>query len=211
MSFCNISKHDSDKIKGYQVRATVNGKEVQPFFGGLSNESLKEALKERNKIWKKNGIIARNVLMSPLKGTVKSKASSSGWHGIYDKTEVERSGAACDVYAVHLRNLATGKPTNRAFRKHLYKTPEAALREAKSLRKRNIEAFNSMVEEYNASIYKDAVKLADKEVRQLKPFLNDVIGFDKNRWDKVFKKHFPTGLESNIDPKIVVKAKKARK
>ena len=211
MWFCNISKHDSDKIKGYQVRATVSGKEVQPFFGGLSNESLKAALKERNKIWKKNGIIARNVLMSPLKGTVKSKESSSGWHGIYDKTEVERSGTACDVYAVHLRNLATGKPTNRAFRKHLYKTPEAALREAKSLRKRNIQAFNNMVEAYNEKIYKAAIKLADKEVRQLKPFLNDVVGFDQKRWGAVFKSQFPNGLESNIDPKTAKTTKKGRK
>ncbi|MBV1872246.1 MAG: hypothetical protein KUG83_06830 [Gammaproteobacteria bacterium] len=211
MWFCNISKHDSDKIKGYQVRATVLGKEVQPFFGGLSNDSLKAALKERNKIWKKNGIIARNVLMTPLKGTVKSKESSSGWHGIYDKTEVERSGTACDVYAVHLRNLSTGKPTNRAFRKHLYKTPQAALREAKSLRKRNIEAFNSMVEAYNTKVYKEAVKLADKEVRQLKPFLNDVVGFDQKRWNTVFKAHFPNGLDSNIDPKTVKEKKKGRK
>jgi len=211
MWFCNISKHDSDKIKGYQVRATVDGKEVQPFFGGLNNESLKAALKERNNIWKQNGIIARHVLMTPLKGTVKSKESSSGWHGIYDKTEVERSGTACDVYAVHLRNLATGKPTNRAFRKHLYKTPEAALRQAKALRRRNIEAFNNMVEEYNDSIYKDAVKLANKEARQLKPFLNDMIGFDKKRWDKVFKKYFPSGLQSNIDPKTSKTTKKAGK
>lgn len=200
MWFCNISKHNSDKIKGYQVRTTVNGKEVQPFFGGLSEASLQAALKERNRIWKENRIIARNILVAPLKGTVKSGESSSGWHGIYDKTEVERSGAACDVYAVHLRNLATGKPTNRAFRKHLYKNSEQALREAKALRKRNIDAFNKMAEEYNADIYKEAFKLADQEVKKLKPCLHDVIGFDEKRWQKIFKKHFPFGLESNIDP-----------
>ncbi len=208
MWFCNISKHNSDKIKGYQVRTTVDGKEVQPFFGGLSEASLQAALKERNRIWKEHRIIARNILISPLKGTVKSKESSSGWHGIYDKTEVERSGAACDVYAVHLRNLATGKPTNRAFRKHLYKNPEQALREAKALRKRNIEAFNKMAEDYNAGIYKDASKLADQEVKQLTPCLHTVVGFDEKRWQKIFKKHFPQGLESNIDPATVGKSKK---
>jgi hypothetical protein len=211
MWFCNISKHSSDKIKGYQVRTTIDGKEVQPFFGGLGEASLQAALKERNRIWKEHRIIARNILISPLKGTVKSKESSSGWHGIYDKTEVERSGAACEVYAVHLRNLATGKPTNRAFRKHLYKNSEQALREAKALRKRNIEAFNKMAEDYNAAIYKDASKLADQEVKQLTPCLHTVVGFDEKRWQKIFKKHFPQGLESNIDPATVAKSKKGRK
>ena len=203
MFFCNISQHNSDKIKGYQVRATVNGKEVQPFFGGTTDTSLKAALKERNQIWKTNGITARNILMNPLKGTVKSKESSSGWHGIYDKTEVERGGSACDVYAVHLRNLVTGKPTNRAFRKHLYKKPELALREAKALRKRNIEAFNLMVADYNEIAFSEAMKFANKEVRQLEPCLNELVGFNKKRWDKVFKKHFPKGLNSAIDPKTV--------
>ncbi len=198
--FLNITQVVGANYTGYQAKVTVDGVEHQPYVGGLDERSLRKVLRERNALWRKFGTTARGILLTPLQLPVKSDSSSSGWLGICAKQRVERSGTTLDVFGVRLRNLFTGKQTSREVRCHQFKSDAAALGAAKRLAVRNITAYNAVVAEYNAMALRDAMVLAEEEVRLLTPLLDRLTQFDLERWELSLQCVYPESLCCSVDP-----------
>lgn len=182
--FLNISRIESESVNGYQVKYSVDKREYQPFFGFSDKDALKKCLLARNALYREHGF-PRAILLEEIPISKRSAKSSTGWHGIYDREEVDyRRGTSVSVISVSIRNLESAKPTNRSFRKLHYKSDQACLNAAKRFRKLNLAQYNAIVRRYNESVIKEAEVLMEEEVETLKPRLNKVKGFDSQRWEK---------------------------
>jgi hypothetical protein len=184
--FLNISRIESESVNGYQVKYSVNKHEYQPFFGFSDKDALKKCLQARNALYREYGF-PRSILLKEIPINKRSSKSSTGWHGIYDREEVDyRRGTSVSVISVSIRNLETAKPTNRSFRKAHYKSDRACLNAAKRFRKNNLTKYNAIVRRYNDSVVQEAEHLMEEEVRTLKPCLNHLKGLDLDRWNKAY-------------------------
>ena len=180
--FLNISRIESESVNGFQVKYSVNKREYQPFFGFTDANALKKCLMARNELYREYGF-PKAILLDEIPINVRSKKSSTGWHGIYDREEVDyRRGTSVSVVSISIRNLQTGKPTNRSFRKSHYKSERACLNAAKRYRKENLATYNAIVREYNELVIADAQRLIKEEVKTLKSRLHNLRGFDPKRW-----------------------------
>lgn len=193
-NFLNISRIESDSVNGYQVKYSVAKREYQPFFGFADEDALKHCLMARNALYREHGF-PRSVLLEEIPISKHSSKSSTGWHGIYDREEVDyRRGTSVSVISVSIRNLQTAKPTNRSFRKQHYKTEKACLNAAKRFRKNNLTSYNAIVRRYNESIVNEAEHLIDEETRTLESHLHQLKGFDPARWGRAYEQEM--GRES---------------
>ncbi len=198
-SYCNITKIPA--YNGYQIKLNVPGVDpYQIFFGGICQNMLKECLSERNSLYKKHNILPKGILIKLLDGPNKSISSSSGYRGIYDHCYQEKNGSEIDVFNVSLRNLNTGKPTNRSIRKHHYRSNASAIKYCINLRKANIDCYNSIVGIYNNMLFLDCMKVAKQESIDLRPRLGLFIKFDRERWDRARDTAFPDGFINTIEP-----------
>ena len=182
--FLNISRIESESVNGYQVKYSVNKREYQPFFGFTDENALKKCLQARNELYRELGF-PKAILLSEIPINVRSPNSSTGWHGIYDREEVDyRRGTSVSVISISIRNLKTGKPTNRSFRKSHYKTEKACLNAAKRFRRENLAAYNAIVRKYNELVIAGAEQLIEEEVKTLKSRLHTLKGFDAKLWQQ---------------------------
>lgn len=185
--FLNISRIESESVNGYQVKYSVDKHEYQPFFGFSDKDALKKCLQARNALYREYGF-PRSILLKEIPINKRSTKSSTGWHGIYDREEVDyRRGTSVSVISVSIRNLETAKPTNRSFRKTHYKSDRACLNAAKRFRKNNLTKYNAIVKRYNDSVVKEAERLINEEVKTLKPCLNHLKGLDLGRWNTAYE------------------------
>lgn len=200
--FSNISQANYKNVKGSQVKVTFNKKELQPFYGNSSqcgkDEQLREALLRRNDIWSKLGITSRHILKEPLKLCIYSNTSNIKIHGLTKSTHTERRKnrefKQTDVIGACIRNLETGRATNRKFTIHLFKNEHAAINRAKSVRDQNIRIYNNIVNVYNEIILIEAKKLAKKEAIILKPLLHRLKKHSQAIWKESIKIAYPNGL-----------------
>jgi hypothetical protein len=189
--FLNISRIESESVNGYQVKYSVDKREYQPFFGFSDKDALKKCLLARNALYREHGF-PRAILLEEIPISKRSTKSSTGWHGIYDREEVDyRRGTSVSVISVSIRNLESAKPTNRSFRKLHYKSDQACLNAAKRFRKLNLAKYNAIVSRYNESVIKEAEVLIDEEVETLEPRLNKLKGFDPQRWEMAYELEIP--------------------
>ncbi len=185
--FLNISRIESESVNGYQVKYSVDKHEYQPFFGFSDKDALKKCLQARNSLYREFGF-PRSILLKEIPINKRSTKSSTGWHGIYDREEVDyRRGTSVSVISVSIRNLETAKPTNRSFRKTHYKSERACLNAAKRFRKNNLTKYNAIVKIYNDSVVQEAERLIDEEVKTLRPCLNPLKGLDSERWNRAYE------------------------
>ncbi len=198
-SFCNIT--DIPRYNGLQIKLNVmQVKPYQIYFGVICKESLKKCISKRNDLYRKHSVLPKGILLKKLTGPVKSKTSSSGYHGIYDHIYLEKTGDEIAVFSVSLRNLVTGKATNRSIRKHHFSSDIAAKKRARELRRTNINHYNSIIDVYNDMLFNDCIKIADQEMKDLKPRLHLFIKFDRARWNMARDTIFPNGFINNIEP-----------
>ncbi len=96
-SFCNIT--DIPRYNGLQIKLNVmQVKPYQIYFGVICKESLKKCISKRNDLYRKHSVLPKGILLKKLTGPVKSKTSSSGYHGIYDHIYLEKTGDEIAVF-----------------------------------------------------------------------------------------------------------------
>jgi len=194
--FININRIEAEKVKGYQVRI----RDFTPFMGGLTPESLKEALKTRNNYYESNNYIPPGIARQQMKPSVRDEECTTGWHGLSYTIANEPSGPL--IISCTARHLQTGKPHTISVRVHLYKSDEMALKHAVKARNQNVDQYNSIVDAYNELLFPKAIKLARREAKTLEPCLHELKGFDEKLWKKALKLVYPLGLISSVEAKL---------
>jgi len=194
--FININRIEAEKVKGYQVRI----RDFTPFMGGLTPESLKEALKTRNSYYESNNYIPPGIARQHMKPCVRDEERTTGWHGLSYTIANEASGPL--IVSCTARHLRTGKPHTISIRVHLYKSDEKALAYAVKARNQNVDQYNRIVDVYNELLLPKAIKLARREARTLEPCLHELKGFDEKLWAKALNIVFPLGLISSVEAKL---------
>jgi len=195
----NIRTINSESVTGYQVNISAFGECYQPYFPGLNNKSLRSALKARNKLYKKLNIGPRYAILQKLPLPVKGADTNTGIYGIAERVRTERNGSEYVAYVCRMRNLITGRASNKEIRLYLYRSKKKARNAAIALVNANAEAYNKVVDRYNKMALRELFKVAEAEAVSLKPRLYKLNERSQKRWDEAFKKVFPRGLNDPID------------
>lgn len=207
--FANVRHQKGEGIdyEGYQITFLSRSSD---YVSASRPGALKEVLTRRNAVYRASGRLHTSLMRKYAEGGVTESEDSNG------------DGKRVPCFRVQLRNLETGKPAQRIFRFRLPNTPKVvklksgekakrpplqakstALRNARALRKANVEAYNAMVDDFNELVFAEGIKLAESEARTLKPKLNKLKKLEQKRWKRLFTKHFPDGLENVVDPSEV--------
>ncbi|MEL0082762.1 MAG: hypothetical protein VW985_06955 [Gammaproteobacteria bacterium] len=182
MDFMNITRAIGEYVNGWQVKYKVDGVEHQPFFGlSTYEDALKRCILARNDLYLEYGF-PRAIQIRELALDARSARSNTGWAGIYQRTEVSRSGAETEVLSISLRNLHNGNATNTHLRINRFDSYDECLDEALKMRRENAQAYNAIVREYDRLNAIEANKLMELEVTTLKPHLQQLKGRDPERW-----------------------------
>ena len=205
--FANVRHQKGAGIdyEGYQVTFLSRSSD---YVSASRPGALKEILKRRNECYRESGQLHTSLMRKYAEGGVTESEDSNG------------DGKRVPCFRVQLRNLETGKPAQRIVRFKLAKTPKSAkvkprvarknsapvpskrqaLLKAKALSAANLEAYNAMEDSFNELVFEAGIKLAESEVRTLKPKLNKLKKLEEKRWAGVFAQHFPDGLTNPVDP-----------
>lgn len=195
--FCNLVI----AAGGIQATIKANGTEHRHYVSGYDNEAIRAALIARNDLYRQLDVLARRILLRPSATEAKrSSRSNTGWLGVYYATQTGRNGPGGAVLSIRARHLLTGKLTNTKLPLTCFASERAALRAAKGLIKRNALAYNAIVNEYNRTVWIDALKIAEQEVKTLTPKLHTLRGVDRQRWARARETVFGAGLAHTIDP-----------
>jgi len=178
----NITRAIGEYVNGWQVKYKVDGIEHQPFFGiSTYEDALRRCLIARNELYLEHGF-PRAIQIRELALNARSSRSNTGWAGIYQRTEVSRTGSETEVLSISLRNLRNGKATNTHLRLNHYDNYQACLDAALKMRIENAKTYNAIVHEYDRLNAADAIKLMEKEVATLEPHLPTLKGHNLDRW-----------------------------
>ncbi len=204
--FANVRHQKGEGIdyEGYQITFLSRS---SGYVSAARPNALKEVLKRRNEVYRDSGRLHTSLMRKYAEGGITETEDSNG------------DGKRVPCFRVQLRNLETGKPVQRIMRFRPPNTPKTVmlksgekakrppllsktyvLRKAKALCKANLEAYNSMVDDFNETVFEEGIKLADSEARTLKPKLIKLKKSEAKRWQRIFAEHFPDGLANAVDP-----------
>ena len=188
MEFMNITRAIGEYVNGWQVKYKVDGVEHQPFFGlSTYEDALRRCLMARNELYRTHGL-PRALKIRELPLRARSTRSNTGWAGIYHRVEVSRSGSETEVLSISLRNLTNGNATNTHLRLSHYESYDDCLEHALTMRSENARSYNTIAQEYNREIAKEAEVLMDEEVEMLQPCLQSLKGRDPLRWKRALER-----------------------
>lgn len=200
-TFRNIRKVDCPTALGYQVTLTTGGRCYEPFIPGSTDVSLRAALRVRNELYVKHNTGPRLALLRPVTPPVKKEGTTSGYTGVYQYETIEKNGSKHPVFGCNVRNLSTGKSSNKGIRIHLYPSYRTALKEAVELTTENNIEYNRIVDQYNKLILPaiHTAAAAEAEAEVLTPLLGALVGFNKLCWSKAKRILYPDGIIDPID------------
>ncbi len=181
---------------GYQLRFVneMIGYNLE-WFRGLNDDSLKRALRARNRFYCENQYMPTGITIVNAKPCRPSESNLSGFTGIGMYVCEKRCNLPY-VLVAKVHNLITRKQTNTEFVvSGLALKKSEGLQLAIAAKDKNVEQHNRVAAEYNRLRFKKFIPIARKEVKTLIPELNKHWGFDSIMWGKALKTVFPKGLE----------------
>jgi len=168
-AFLNIRVGRPQDFKGYQVIITIDKQVYQPYFPGLGDDSLKLALTERNKLFKKHKVLPSGTLIRELELPTPARMV-----GIRHQIIRERGGGECHAWVCRVMNIKTGIKTKKDFRFHLHGGKREARKKAFACVTQNITKYNRIVRRYNKEWFDTIFPMAEQEAYDLQPRLHDV-------------------------------------
>lgn len=168
------------------------------YFAGITDESLKRALKARNRFYVQFQYMPESILIRDAKTCTPTTENETGFSGVGFQICNRRINARYIALA-KLQNLRTRKQTHKEFIvPDSNPKKSAGLKEAIATRNKNVSQHNQIAATYNKMRLRRLMPFALQEARTLEPILYTFNCFDSAMWEKALKKTFPKGLKNSF-------------
>ncbi len=163
MKFKNISY--LEEIDKYQVRLVINGKDFQPTYN-----TLRKAIINRNKFYLQYAVFPANLFVNKIEA-----------HELVKNSREYSNSSISYYYQVNSYRLVDRKYSPKQFLEK---------RDAEDFQSRWLEAYNSIVDEYNKARMIDFVNALTFELEELTPAIE--VGFNSQIWEAAVSKIYGT-------------------